>query len=224
MSINIAIDGPAGAGKSTIARRLAGELSFIYVDTGAMYRAMALYFCRLGTDPADTKQVAALCRSADIGISYENGEQIVLLEGENVNALLRTEEVSAMASATSAVPEVRQALLALQKKLASENNVIMDGRDIGTVILPNAQVKIFLTADPEVRAKRRYLELTEKGEVCSLEEILAKIEKRDRQDTERKSAPLRQAEDAILLDTSALTTDEVVDKIKEIVSQKLKGL
>ena len=129
-----------------------------------------------------------------------------------------------MASATSAVPEVRQALLALQKKLASENNVIMDGRDIGTVILPNAQVKIFLTADPEVRAKRRYLELTEKGEVCSLEEILAKIEKRDRQDTERKSAPLRQAEDAILLDTSALTTDEVVDKIKEIVSQKLKGL
>ena len=129
-----------------------------------------------------------------------------------------------MASAASAVPEVRQALLALQKKLARENNVIMDGRDIGTVILPDAQVKIFLTADPGVRAKRRYLELTEKGEACSLEDILAKIEKRDRQDTERKSSPLRRAEDAILLDTSDLTTDEVVDKIKEIVSEKLKGL
>ena len=162
MSINIAIDGPAGAGKSTIARQLARELSYIYVDTGAMYRAMALYFCRLGTDPADIQTVRSRCREAEISIRYENGEQIVRLQGEDVGAFLRTEEVSAMASRISALPEVREALLDIQKSLAREHDVIMDGRDIGTVILPHAQVKIFLTADARVRAERRWQELREK--------------------------------------------------------------
>ena len=161
---NIAIDGPAGAGKSTIAKKVAKQLSFIYVDTGAMYRAMALYLFRNGIPADDTEKIAAACGGAEISIEYRNGEQVVLLGGENVNPFLRTEEVSAMASKSSAVAQVRTRLVQLQQELAAVQNVVMDGRDIGTVVLPHAQVKIYLTASVEVRARRRFLELQEKGE------------------------------------------------------------
>ena len=167
MIYNIAIDGPAGAGKSTIARRVAKELSFIYVDTGAMYRAMALYLIRKNVDRNNTEEIGEICQNAEISIEYKDGEQIVLLNGENVNAFLRTEEVGNMASVSSAVPEVRQKLLDLQRKLAASMSVVMDGRDIGTTILPDADVKIYLTASSLTRARRRCLELQEKGTVCS---------------------------------------------------------
>ena len=169
--INIAIDGPAGAGKSTIAKRVAKELSYIYVDTGAMYRAMALYLHRLGISAEDTEKIAESCSGAEISIEYIDGEQVVLLGGENVNPLLRTREVSEMASKSSAVPQVRTRLVQLQQELGKKQNVVMDGRDIGTVVLPDAQVKIYLTASVDVRARRRWLELKEKGEDPVLEEI-----------------------------------------------------
>ena len=194
--INIAIDGPAGAGKSTIAKRVAAEKNYIYVDTGAMYRAMALYL-------------------------YRNGEQVVLLNGENVNGFLRTPQVSDMASRSSVNPDVRNKLLELQQELARKENVVMDGRDIGTVVLPNAQVKIFLTASAEVRAKRRYLENIEKGLPADLNEILAQIKERDERDMNRPVAPLKQADDAVLVDTSDLTIDEVVEKILAIIDEKI---
>ena len=218
--INIAIDGPAGAGKSTIAKRVAKALSYIYVDTGAMYRAMALYLHRNGIDAGDTEKIAAACTGADISIEYRDGEQVVLLGGENVNPYLRTQEVSAMASRSSAVPQVRTRLVELQQELAAAQNVVMDGRDIGTVVLPDAQVKIYLTASVEVRARRRFLELQEKGEPAVLEEIAAEIAERDHRDMTREVSPLRQAEDAVLVDTSDMGIDEVADQTLKIVREK----
>ena len=218
--INIAIDGPAGAGKSTIAKRVAKALSYIYVDTGAMYRAMALYLHRNGIDAGDTEKIAAACTGADISIEHRDGEQVVLLGGENVNPYLRTQEVSAMASRSSAVPQVRTRLVELQQELAAAQNVVMDGRDIGTVVLPDAQVKIYLTASVEVRARRRFLELQEKGEPAVLEEIAAEIAERDHRDMTREVSPLRQAEDAVLVDTSDMGIDEVAERILEIVREK----
>ncbi len=216
MSFNIAIDGPAGAGKSTIAKAVAKELQYIYVDTGAMYRAMALYMLREGVDAADTEMVAAKCQNADITIQYENGEQQVLLNGENVTGYLRTEEVGNMASATSVVPAVRVKLVELQKALAAKSDCIMDGRDIGTCVLPNAQVKVFLTAGSAVRAKRRYDELTAKGVACDIEKIKADIEERDYRDMNREHSPLCQAEDAVLIDSSYMTVNEVIGHILEL--------
>ena len=218
---NIAIDGPAGAGKSTIAKNVAKELSFIYVDTGAMYRAMALYLHRNGISADDPEKIAAGCGGADISIEYRDGEQVVLLAGENVNAWLRTEEVSAMASKSSAVPRVRERLLQLQQELAATQNVVMDGRDIGTVGLPDAQVKIFLSASVEVRAKRRYLEQKAKGEKVDLKEIEAEIAERDHRDMTREVAPLKLADDAVLVDSSDMTIDEVAQRILAIVKEKM---
>lgn len=213
---NIAIDGPAGAGKSTIAKRIAEEMGFIYVDTGAMYRAMALYLIRRGIAPDDTERISGLCKEADISIEYRDGEQTVLLDGENVNAYLRTEEVGNMASRSSAVPAVREKLVELQQKLAAKADVVMDGRDIGTVVLPDADVKIYLTATSAARAKRRYLELQEKGEQAELSQIEQDIIERDYRDMHREHSPLRQAEDAVLVDSSELTIDEVVERIREL--------
>lgn len=213
MSYNVAIDGPAGAGKSTIAKAVAKKLNLIYVDTGAMYRAMALYMLRHGVNLQDTEKIIENCKETDITIRYEDGVQVVLLNGENVNAFLRTEEVGKAASAVSAIPQVRKKLVELQHKLAAESDCIMDGRDIGTCVLPNAQTKIYLTASSEVRAKRRYDELAAKGEECDLEQIRADIEERDYRDMHREVSPLKQAEDAILVDTSEMTVDEVIEKI-----------
>lgn len=223
MIYNIAIDGPAGAGKSTIARRVAKELSFIYVDTGAMYRAMALYLLRKEVNRDDTEQIGNICQDAEISIEYQNGEQIVLLNGENVNSYLRTEEVGNMASVSSAVPRVREKLLSLQRKLAKDMSVVMDGRDIGTTILPDADVKIYLTASSLTRARRRYLELQEKGTVCNLDDIQKDIEERDQRDMNREISPLRQAEDAVLVDSSDLTIQQVVDRILQIFRSKTSG-
>lgn len=219
MSINVAIDGPAGAGKSTIAKRVAKELGYIYVDTGAMYRAMALFFIRQGISPKNKEAVSSKCLEADISIAYEEGVQVVLLNGENVNGLIRTEEVGNMASATSVNADVRKKLVELQQKLAAKENVVMDGRDIGTVVLPNAEVKVYLTASSAERARRRYLELQAKGETESLEKIEADIIERDHRDMTREISPLKQAEDAILVDSSDMTIDEVVDTLMTLVKK-----
>ena len=222
MGCNIAIDGPAGAGKSTIAKKVAKELSFIYVDTGAMYRAVALYLLNNKIAGTDTQAVADNCEKAEVSIRYENGEQVVILNGENVNQYIRTEEVGNMASKTSANPAVRAHLLNLQRNLAAKNDVVMDGRDIGTVVLPDAQVKIYLTASVETRAKRRYDEYLAKGEKADLEEIKKDIEKRDHQDMTREISPLRQAEDAVLVDSSLMNIEEVVDAILGIYREKVE--
>lgn len=213
MSFNIAIDGPAGAGKSTIAKAIAKKLQIIYVDTGAMYRAMALFMIREGVDANDAAAISDKCVEAEITIGYENGEQVVYLNGENVNAYLRTEEVGNMASATSVQPAVRKKLVELQQALAAKNDCIMDGRDIGTCVLPDAQVKVYLTASSEVRAKRRFDELTAKGLECDFDKIKADIEERDYRDMNRAHSPLKQAEDAVLVDSSYMTIDEVIEKI-----------
>lgn len=216
MGYNIAVDGPAGAGKSTIARAVAKKLQIIYVDTGAMYRAMALFMLRQGVNPADGAAVSARCRDADITIAYEGEEQVVYLNGENVNPYLRTEEVGNMASSVSVQPAVREKLVELQRALAAKADCIMDGRDIGTCVLPDAQVKIYLTASSEVRAKRRYDELAAKGQECDLEKIKADIEDRDDRDMHREHSPLRQAADAVLVDSSDMTVDEVINHILEL--------
>ena len=213
MAYNIAIDGPAGAGKSTIAKKLAADLGYVYVDTGAMYRAMAYYFLQNGIDAKDEKAIADACPKVDVTIQYVDGEQQVILNGENVNGVIRKEEVGNMASATSVYPVVRTKLVDLQRQLAARENVIMDGRDIGTVVLPNANVKIFLTASSKVRAQRRFDELTAKGESCDIKKIEEDIVKRDQQDMSREIAPLKQAEDAHLVDSSYMTIEEVVQKI-----------
>lgn len=219
MTYNIAIDGPAGAGKSTIAKTLAKDLGYIYVDTGAMYRAMAYYFLQNGIDASDEKRIAEACEHVDVTIQYQDGEQQVLLNGENISGKIRTEEVGNMASATSVYLVVRTKLVELQRALAQKENVIMDGRDIGTVVLPNADVKIYLTASSAVRAKRRFDELTEKGQECDLAVIEKDIIDRDYQDMHRETSPLKQAEDAVLLDSSDLDIDGVVNKMKEIIKE-----
>ena len=218
--MNIAIDGPAGAGKSTIAKRLAKELDYIYVDTGAMYRAMALYFLEQGIDASDEKEISSASEKVDITIAYQGGEQQVILNGENVNGRIRREEVGNMASATSIYPVVRKKLVALQQKLAATTDVIMDGRDIGTCVLQDAEAKISLTASVATRAKRRYDELQAKGERCDIAEIEKDIEERDYRDTHRTTSPLKQAEDAVLVDTSEMNIDEVVETIRKICQEK----
>jgi cytidylate kinase len=222
MSYNVAVDGPAGAGKSTIAKAVAKKMNLIYVDTGAMYRAMALFMIREGIDKNDAEAIAKKCKNVDITIRYENDEQVVYLNGDNVNSFLRTEEVGNMASVTSPNPAVREKLTELQKKLASESDCIMDGRDIGTVVLPDAQTKIYLTASSQVRAKRRFDELTAKGEVCDIKKIQADIEERDYRDMHREISPLKQADDAVYLDTSDMTIQEVIDRIIEICHEGKK--
>ncbi len=216
MGYNVAIDGPAGAGKSTVAKRVAKELGFIYVDTGAMYRALAVFFLQKGLKPENTEQIANACREAKVSIGYEDGVQQVYLNGENVTDRLRKEEVGNMASVSSTIKEVRTQLLELQRELARNRDVVMDGRDIGTNILPDADVKIYLTASVMTRANRRYLELKEKGISCDLEEIAHDIEERDARDMNREIAPLRQAEDAVLVDSSDMTIDEVVETIRNL--------
>lgn len=217
---NIAIDGPAGAGKSTIARKVAKELDFIYVDTGAMYRAMALYFLRQGIAGNEEEKIASVCGQIQVSIEYADGEQQVLLNGENVNGLIRTEEVSMMTSDTSKYPAVREKLLDLQRELAASRNVIMDGRDIGTCVLPDADLKVYLTASSAERARRRYLEQKERGVECDLDQIEKDIIARDEQDMNRKVSPLRQAEDAVLVDSSHMTIDEVVAEIIRLYRAK----
>lgn len=217
---SIAIDGPAGAGKSTIAKRVAKELGFIYVDTGAMYRSMALYFLRHGISAQDEEKISEACKEITVSIEYENGEQQVLLNEENVNAFIRTEEVSMMTSDTSKYPKVREKLLSLQRELAEKKDVIMDGRDIGTCVLPNADLKVFLTAGPKERAKRRFKELQAKGEGCDLATIEQDIIARDEQDMNREIAPLRPAEDASFVDASFMTIEEVVDAVISLYKDK----
>lgn len=216
---NIAIDGPAGAGKSTIAKRIAKELGFIYVDTGAMYRAMALYFLRNNIEASDNDSIEKACPDVDVTIEYRDGEQIVLLNGENVNGLIRTEEVGNMASASSVNRTVRLKLVELQQSLAKKANVIMDGRDIGTYVLPGADLKIYLTASTGERARRRWAQLKEKGIDSDINDIEKDIIERDNRDMNREFAPLKQAEDAVYLDTSDMTIDEVVERIIVLYGQ-----
>lgn len=213
MAFNVAIDGPAGAGKSTIAKKIAKKMGYIYVDTGAMYRAMALFMLRQGVEGRNEQTVTEACEAIDISIIYEKGEQQVLLNGENVTGFLRTEEVGMMASMISSYGAVRRKLTQLQQKMAAKQDVVMDGRDIGTAVLPNAQVKIYLTADAGVRAMRRYAELQERGEMCDMEAIRADILRRDRQDMEREIAPLKKAADAVEIDCSHMTIDEVAEAV-----------
>ena len=216
MGYNVAIDGPAGAGKSTIAKLVAKEKGYIYVDTGAMYRGLAIHFLDKGIQPQETEKVIEACKDAEVTIAYEDAVQHVYLNGKDISSRLRNEEVGNMASVTSAIPEVRKKLLELQQNLAKTQNVIMDGRDIGTCVLPHADVKVYLTASVETRAKRRYQELQEKGADCNLEEIAHDIEERDRRDMTREIAPLKQAEDAVLVDSSDMTIAEVVKTIVDL--------
>lgn len=221
MGINIAIDGPSGAGKSTLARKLASKLGFIYVDTGALYRTVGLYIYRKEIDPKDNETVASVLPEIEVSIAFINGEQHVYLNGEDVSADIRLHEVSQYASLTSAIPEVRRFLFDTQRKLAAENNVIMDGRDIGTVVLPDAEVKIFLTARPEVRAERRYKELLERGQEVDFEQVLADVVRRDDQDMNRPIAPLKPAKDGVILDTSECSFDESLDLLFKTAKEKL---
>ena len=216
MGYNVAIDGPAGAGKSTIAKLVAKEKVYVYVDTGAMYRGLAIHFLENGIEAEETGKIVEACKDADVTIRYEDGQQQVYLNGKNITAKLREEVVGNMASKSSAIPEVRAKLLELQRELARKENVIMDGRDIGTCVLPDADVKVFLTASVETRAKRRYDELVEKGVSCDLEEIARDIAERDERDSTREIAPLKQAEDAVLVDSSHMTIEEVVAAIVKL--------
>ena len=219
----VAIDGPAGAGKSTRAKAVSRELGWIYVDTGAMYRAMAVYFLRKGIDAKDAKKITEAAADAFVTLDYVDGAQQVFLNGENVTGILRTEEVGNMASASSVYPAVRAKLVELQRKLAETRPVVMDGRDIGTVVLPDASSKIYLTASVEVRAQRRYKELEEKGIKADINEIAMDIEERDYRDTHRETSPLMQAEDAVLVDSSYMSIDEVIRTILDIVRNKIKS-
>ena len=213
MGYNIAIDGPAGAGKSTIAKLVAKEKGYIYVDTGAMYLGLAIYFLKKGIQPDEKEKIIDACKDAEVSIGYEDGAQQIYLNGENITSMLREEAVGNMASISSAVPEVRAKLLDLQRNLAKEKDVVMDGRDIGTHVLPNADVKIYLTASVECRANRRFKELTEKGIACNYDEIAQDIQERDTRDMNREIAPLKKADDAVLVDSSDMTIEEVVKAI-----------
>lgn len=213
MGYNIAIDGPAGAGKSTIAKLVAKEKGYIYVDTGAMYRGLAIHFLKKGIQPDEKEKIIDACKDAEVSIGYEDGAQQIYLNGENITSMLREEAVGNMASISSAVPEVRAKLLDLQRNLAKEKDVVMDGRDIGTHVLPNADVKIYLTASVECRANRRFKELREKGIECNYDEIAQDIQERDTRDMNREIAPLKKAEDAVLVDSSDMTIEEVVKAI-----------
>ena len=219
--INIAIDGPSGAGKSTVAKALAKKLGYIYVDTGALYRAIGLYVRRAGVLPENSAGVIALLPEIDVRLAYENGEQKVLLSGEDVGSLIRTNEISAYASKVSAIPEVRTFLLELQRDMARKNNVIMDGRDIGTVILPDADVKIFMTASPEARIRRRYEELLASGQSVTLEEVAADVHERDKNDSTRKVAPAIPAADAVFVDNSG-TFEDTLSNVISIIEEKIK--
>lgn len=224
MSIAIAIDGPAGAGKSTISKAAAKKLGFIYIDTGALYRTVGLAATRAGVEPKEGKEVVELLSEISVELSFnEKGEQVVLLNKEDVSGLIRTPEASMMASAISAVPSVRAFLLDLQRDIAKTNNVIMDGRDIGTVILPDAEVKIFLTAAPEARAERRYKELKEKGMDVNYDDILQDVITRDYNDSHREIAPLKQADDAVLADTTEIDLDGSIELIISIIKEKTNG-
>lgn len=219
--IQIALDGPSGAGKSTLAKNLANHLQYVYVDTGALYRSIGLFVRRRDTDPADGEAVAALLPEINLELTYVNGAQRVLLCGEDVSDLIRTPEISMYASKVSAIPAVRAFLLSTQKDIAEKNNVIMDGRDIGTVILPNANVKIFLVCSPEAKARRRYAELMEKGVETTYEEVLASMIERDRADSTRAAAPLIKAEDAIELNNSEMEPEETFAAALQIIKEKL---
>ncbi len=220
--IAVAIDGPSGAGKSTLARAAAARLGLIYVDTGAMYRAIGLLVCRKGIDFKDVKGIIAALPEVDIRLTYENNVQHILLCGEDVSDAIRTPEISKYASEVSKVPEVREYLLRLQQGMAKDQSVIMDGRDIGTVVLPDAQVKIFLTASDRKRAGRRYNELVEKGHDVTFEDVLHDIRKRDENDMTRTAAPLRQAEDAVLLDTGDMNLEQSIEALLGIIAEKCK--
>ena len=215
--ISVAIDGPSGAGKSTVARAAAARLGYVYVDTGAMYRAIGLAVCRKGISGDDTAGILATLPAVELSIRYQDGAQHILLCGEDVSEAIRTPQIAQHASKVSAVPEVRQFLLDTQRNMAENGNILMDGRDIGTVILPDAPVKIFLTASAEARAQRRYLELCEKGQQVTLDEVLRDIRQRDHQDMTRAVAPLRQAEDAVLLDTSDITLEQSIESVLRII-------
>lgn len=220
MSYCVAIDGPAGAGKSTIAKKIAKKMQLIYVDTGAMYRAMALFLLRNHVSPEDAAAIERTCEDAEISICYEKGQQVVYLNGENVNDLLRSEEVGKMASISSQIKSVRRKLVDLQRRLAETTDVIMDGRDIGTCVLPDADVKIYLTASSRVRAQRRFDELQEKGIACNFDEIEKDIIERDRRDMTREESPLKKAEDAIEVDTSDMSIEQVIATIIRICEEK----
>ena len=222
MYIAVALDGPAGAGKSTIAKRVSKELDYIYVDTGALYRTIGLAASRYNVEPVPSAEVDELLSKITVDLTFnENGEQIVLLNGEDVSGLIRTPEASMMASKISAVPSVRTYLLDLQRNMAKTHNVIMDGRDIGTVVLPNAQVKIFLTASPEARATRRYKELCEKGMDVKYEDILADVNTRDYNDSHRETAPLKPAEGCVIVDTTELDFEQSVEKIVAVIKENI---
>ena len=221
MAHSIAIDGPAGAGKSTIAKSVAKKLQYIYVDTGAMYRAMAIYFIKNKIDPTDEFAINKACENVNIMIEYLNGEQQVILNNENITSILRNEEVGKIASKTSIYAKVRTKLVEIQRELAKTTDVIMDGRDIGTTVLPNANVKIYLTASVEARASRRYKELEEKGECPDYNVIKRDIENRDYQDMNRENSPLRQADDAVLVDSSDIDLNETIEMIIEIINKNI---
>ena len=222
-TVAIAIDGPAGAGKSTIARKLAEKTGYIYVDTGALYRTVALSISRNGIDPLDISAVVSHIAEIAVDIKYIDGEQRVILNGEDVSELIRTPEVSMTASVTSAIPEVRAFLLGLQRKLAEEHNVVMDGRDIATVVLPDAKVKVFLTASPEIRARRRYDELVLKGQKVEFDDVLADIIKRDAQDMNREVAPLKPSAESVIVDTSDLDLEGAVNAMQNVIKERLNG-
>ena len=222
MGINVALDGPSGAGKSTIAKAVAKKLEYVYVDTGAMYRSIAYYVISKGADLSDPEQIKPLLGEISIKLCYTEAGQRVMLNDEDVSDKIRTPEISMGASKVSAIPEVREFLLELQKNIAKENNIIMDGRDIGTTILPNAEVKIYLTASADTRAKRRALEYEQKGESFDLDQIRKDIIERDERDMNREISPLKQADDAVLVDSSEMGIDQVVDAILDVYNKKIQ--